>query len=260
MKPSLSARCALPFIACAALSCEPVGPAAAPVTAGGVTNCDQFGTTDVNGKEYVVQNNEWNSNQTQCVDVSGTSFTVTRANFALPTNGPPATYPAIFKGCHWGNCTRSSGMPVQVASLPAVTSDWTVTVPPTGSAFNVSYDLWFNRASTAEGQPDGTELMIWLDYGGGAQPAGSIVGTVSLGGATWNVWRATMGWTYVAYQRQTVTTSVKDLDLRAFVADSVARGFIDKSWYLIDIEAGFEIWRGGQGFATNSFRAAVGGT
>ena len=30
-------------------------------------------------------------------------------------------------------------------------------------------------------------------------------------------------------------------------------GYIQKSWYLIDVEAGFELWQGGAGLATNSF-------
>jgi hypothetical protein len=238
-------------------SCAPGGATfGSPTGAGG---CDRFGTVDVNGKEYVVQNNEWNSSDTQCVGVKGTAFVVSRANFGLATNGPPASYPAIFKGCHWGNCTSGSGLPAQVASLPAVTSSWTVTVPTTG-AFDVAYDVWFNRTPSTSGQPDGTELMIWLNHGGGVQPAGSQVGTVSLAGATWNVWQGPMsGWKYIAYQRTEPTTSVNDLDIRAFIRDAVGRGAIDPSLYLIAIEAGFELWRGGQGFATNSFSAVIGG-
>ena len=213
----------------------------------------------VNGKEYVVQNNEWNSDETQCVDVKGTAFTVTRGRFDIATNGPPATYPAIFKGCHWGNCTEGSGMPAQVARLPSTLSSWSFTVPATGGAYDAAYDVWFNRSPSTVGQPDGTELMIWLDHDGAVQPAGAKVATVALAGANWDLWMGKMeSWRYVAYVRQTPTRQVENLDIRAFTQDSVGRGYIDASNYLIAIEAGFEIWKGGPGFATQAFRASVG--
>jgi cellulose 1,4-beta-cellobiosidase len=57
----------------------------------------------------------------------------------------------------------------------------------------------------------------------------------------------------------TGTTSVSHLDLRALVADAVSRGYIGNSWYLIGVEAGFELWRGGAGLATDSFSVYVAG-
>jgi hypothetical protein len=248
-------------VAATILSCAPAGAGAGASVPGpgGEQNCDKFGTVPVNGKEYVVQNNRWNSEDSQCIDVKGTAFTVTQGRFDLATNGPPASYPAIFKGCHWGNCTEASGMPVQVAKLPPVGSSWSVTVPAAGGAFDVAYDIWFNTSPTTAGQPDATELMIWLDHGGGVQPAGSQVATVSLAGATWELWAGKMeSWKYVAYVRRPATQTVENLDIRAFVQDSVGRGYIRPSDYLIAIEAGFEIWKGGAGFATSAFRAAVG--
>jgi hypothetical protein len=241
------------------LSCVPGGPGATAPGPGGEENCEKFGSVAINGKEYVVQNNAWNTDETQCIDAKGTAFTVTQGHFDLATNGPPATYPAIFKGCHWANCTQASGMPVQVSALPAVVSSWSLTIPATGGAFDAAYDVWFNRTPSTGGQPDGTELMIWLDHGGGVQPAGSKVATVTIDGASWDLWMGKMeSWKYVAYVRQPATHQVDNLDIRAFTQDSVTRGYIDPSNYLIAIEAGFEIWKGGAGFATQSFTAVVG--
>jgi cellulose 1,4-beta-cellobiosidase len=96
--------------------------------------------------------------------------------------------------------------------------------------------------------------MIWLSSGGGVQPAGTLVGQANIDGVTWDVWTARMnGWNYVAYQRRDRTRSVVDLDLKAFVDESVRRGITSSSWHLIAAEAGFEIWRGGEGLGTNSF-------
>ena len=41
--------------------------------------------------------------------------------------------------------------------------------------------------------------------------------------------------------------------------NAVRRGYIRMSWYLIDVEAGFELWRGGAGLATDSFSVNLSG-
>ena len=61
------------------------------------------------------------------------------------------------------------------------------------------------------------------------------------------------GWNYIAYRRVTPTASVTNLNIKAFIDDSVTRGSTDPSWYLIDAEAGFEIWKGGMGLGETSF-------
>ncbi len=214
----------------------------------------------IDGDQYIVQTNEWNSTLPQCLTLSGTGFTVTEADFALITAGPPASYPSIYKGCHWGDCTgsASSGMPILVSSAPTVTSSWSTTQPASG-AYDVAYDIWFNSTPATTGQPDRAELMIWISERGGVAPAGINVAAVTLAGATWNVWTDPMAsWNYIAYERTTTTTSVADLDIAAFINDAVTRGAISPSSYLIDVEAGFEIWQGGQGLATSSFSVDVG--
>ncbi|GAB2846834.1 hypothetical protein GCM10027176_58190 [Actinoallomurus bryophytorum] len=221
--------------------------------------CGATQTTVVNGGEYIAQNNVWGATTPQCISVSGTSFTVDSAGHANATNGAPASYPSLFKGCHWGQCTSGSGLPAQVGAMPAVTSDWNTTQPGSG-AYDVAYDLWYDTRPSTITDPDGAEVMIWLNSRGGVQPAGSRVATgVPLGGATWDVWYTRMSWNYIAYVRTSGTTAVSGLDLRAFTRDAVTRGYIQNSWYFIDAEAGFEIWQGGAGPATNAFSVTVGG-
>jgi cellulase/cellobiase CelA1 len=221
--------------------------------------CGATQTTAVNGGEYIAQNNVWGATTPQCISVDGTSFTVDSSGHANATNGAPASYPSLFKGCHWGQCTSGSGLPAQVGAMPAVTSDWSTTQPGSG-AYDVAYDLWYDTKPSTTTDPDGAEVMIWLNSRGGVQPAGSrVAGGVSLGGATWDVWYSRMSWNYIAYVRTSGTTAVSGLDLRAFTRDAVTRGYIQNSWYLIDAEAGFEIWQGGAGLATNAFSVTVGG-
>ena len=91
-------------------------------------------------------------------------------------------------------------------------------------------------------------------------PAGSLVASnVSIGGHEYQVWLRQLRWNTITYTMTTGTTSVRHLDLQALVADAVSRGYIGSSWYLIGVEAGFELWHGGAGLATNSFSVNVAG-
>jgi cellulose 1,4-beta-cellobiosidase len=102
--------------------------------------------------------------------------------------------------------------------------------------------------------------MIWLNHNGPVQPFGSRVASdVSIGARRYNVWYGTQAWKTVSYTMTSGTTSVSHLDLRPLVADAVSRGYVSTAWYLIDIEAGFELWRGGAGLATRSFSVHVAG-
>ena len=232
-----------------------VGVAPAPAHADEV--CGAFDTVDVNDREYVVQNNVWGASTAQCVNAEDdTSFQVTQAEHNNATNGAPASYPSIFKGCHWEDCTTNSGLPLQVSEVTQAPTTWSVDASADG-AWNVAYDLWF-KTNPAPGPPDGTELMIWLNSQGGVQPAGSVVAEdVTIAGATWDVWRAQMAWNYIAYQR-TSPTDTADFDLQEFIADATNRGAIDPSWFFVTAEAGFELWQAGAGLATNAFSFTTG--
>ncbi|WP_153538393.1 GH12 family glycosyl hydrolase domain-containing protein, partial [Streptomyces sp. RB17] len=227
-------------------------PSASAATA---TDCTQWGTTSLQGGEYIYQQNEWNSTLTQCasIDDATGAWSVTQANFNTGTNGAPATYPSTYKGCHWGVCTTGSKLPIQVGELGSATSSWSTTQPDAG-AYDVAYDIWFNSTPTTDGQPDGTELMIWLNHRGSVQPFGAKTGTSDVAGKSWDVWTGKQtSWKIISYALQGGGTSFTDLDVKALIDDAVARGSINPAHYLIDAEAGFEIWQGGQGLATNSF-------
>jgi cellulose 1,4-beta-cellobiosidase len=217
----------------------------------------------VAGGVYTVQNNEWGSGAAECLAVgSSGGFTVTRSAMANSASGAPGGYPSIYRGCHWDACTPRSGLPVPVTALLSpgtVTTTWATAQPGTG-AYDVAYDIWFNRAPGTSGQPDGAELMIWLNHNGPVRPFGSKVSTAAIGGRPYDVWFGKQAWNTISYSMVTGTTSVRDLDIGQFAADALRRGYIGKSWYLIDVEAGFELWQGGAGLATDSFAVNVPGS
>ena len=218
-------------------------------------------TASVAGGAYTVENNEWNSSASECVSTDGNAdFTVANSAISNPTGGAPGGYPAIYKGCHWGDCTSNSGLPIEVGSLTPgkVTTSWTTTQTHAG-AYDVAYDIWYNQTPTTSGQPNAEEMMIWLNDNGGVEPAGSVVATnVTLGGHTYNIWEDQMStWKDVSYVMTSGTTSVSDLDVGILAADSVSRGYMTDSDYLIDLEAGFELWQGSAGLATDSYSVDI---
>jgi hypothetical protein len=236
---------------------------ATTTTAHAATTLCNSQTAAVDGGQYTVENNEWNSSAPECVTTDGNAdFTVANSSIDLPTDGAPGGYAAIYKGCHWGACTSGSGLPIQVGTMTPgkVTTSWNTTQTYTG-AYDVAYDIWYNQTPTTSGQPNAEEMMIWINHNGGVQPAGSVVASnVSIGGNTYTIWESRAStWNVVSYVLNTGTTSVSNLDVDLLAADSVSRGYMTDSDYLIDLEAGFEIWQGGVGLATNSYSVSIGG-
>jgi hypothetical protein len=217
----------------------------------------------VAGGKYVVQNNEYFSRTPECVRVSGTGFRVVRSSITMPDNGGPGGYPAIYQGCHWGHCSSGglASAPVRVRNLTpgTVTTTWRTSQPRGSNVYDVAYDIWFNKTPRASGQPDCTELMVWLNHRGAVQPYGApIADDVRVGGHDYDVWGGPQRWgRTITYEMTAGRTAVTGLDIGTLAQDAVRRGYLPKSCYLIDVEAGFELWHGGTGLATNAFSLAV---
>jgi len=228
---------------------------------------DRWDTVDVKGGEYIVQNNVWNDSvsngaQSITVDDSTGSFSVTNANFSVAKNGAPGSYPSIYKGSHWGANTVNSGLPLQVSNVSTANTSWSIS-PISSGAWNCAYDVWINKTSTwaSTASPDGLELMIWINHNGSIQPIGSKVATVNIAGASWDLWYGPAGaWNTASFVRSEKTSSV-NFDMREFLNECLSRGYIQNSWYLVGVEAGFEIWENGTGLKSNSFSfSATSGT
>jgi hypothetical protein len=218
-------------------------------------------TSSVDGGAYTVENNEWSSGAPECITAGGTGFTVLKSSIFNPLS-TPGGYPAIYKGCHWGACTTGSGFPIQVSGIHPgmVSTSWSTSQPGGSNVYNVAYDIWFNQTPTTSGQPNGAELMIWLNHNGAIHPfRRTVASNVSINGHGYNVWFGRQAWNTISYTMTSPTASVSRLELWPFIADAVRRGYISRSWYLIDVEAGFEIWRGGAGLATKTFSVHVAG-
>ena len=222
--------------------------------------CETFGGTYIQSGTRRVQNNVWGASTAQCIDVNQNGgFTVTQADHNKPTNGAPAAYPSIYAGCHYAECTTGSGLPMQ-ASAPGfggVQTSVAMTYP-SGGVWNAAYDIWMDPTPRTDGQNTGAEIMVWLNSQGSIQPIGSPVGTVNLAGGTWEVWFGNTGWNVISYRRTSPTTSVS-FAVDTFVSDAISRGYVQRSWYLTSVQAGFEPWVGGAGLAVSSFSYTTSG-
>ncbi|MGW8063097.1 GH12 family glycosyl hydrolase domain-containing protein [Streptomyces ziwulingensis] len=232
--------------------------AAAPAQAD-TTICEPFGTTTIQGR-YVVQNNRWGSSATQCVTATDTGFRVGQADGSVPTNGAPKSYPSVFNGCHYTNCSPGTNLPARLSTISGAPSS--ISYGFVGDAvYNASYDIWLDPTPRTDGV-NRTEIMIWFNKVGPVQPIGSPVGTATVGGRTWDVWTGSNGANDVLSFVAPAAISAWSFDVMDFVRATVARGLAGNDWYLTSVQAGFEPWQNGAGLAVHSFSSTVetGGT
>ncbi|GGU21421.1 GH12 family glycosyl hydrolase domain-containing protein [Streptomyces lavendofoliae] len=221
--------------------------------------CDQFGSTTIQGR-YVVQNNRWGTSATQCVNATSTGFTLTRADGSVPTNGAPKSYPSVYNGCHYTNCSPGTSLPKRIDTIGSAPSS--VSYGYVGDAvYNASYDIWLDPTPRTDGV-NRTEIMIWFNRVGPIQPIGSPTGTASVGGRSWEVWTGSNGANDVISFVAPSAITGWSFDVMDFVDQAVARGLAQPSWYLTSVQAGFEPWQNGAGLRVDSFSSTVvtGGT
>jgi hypothetical protein len=214
---------------------------------------------DVMGGEYRITNNVWRGTSEQClsVDPNSTFFSVIHATH---DSNRVAAYPSIIRGRHFGGeNTKNSGLPIRVSDIVTAPVAWSADVNHAKGVWNTAFEAWF---STKGGTvPDGAELMVWLNHRGSSiMPSGGAkLATVTVAGEEWDVhYDVTRNWKYIAYEKVKPSV-VATFDLKDFINDSVSRGYIESSWYLDSMEAGFEIVQDGTGLTNRSFSASVAG-
>jgi hypothetical protein len=226
---------------------------ASPAAQADVLICDQYGTTTQGS--YIVQNNRWGTSATQCIDVGGSGFRITRADGSVPTNGAPKSYPSIYNGCHYSNCSPGTSLPRQIGSINNAPSSISYNYGGDG-VYNASYDIWLDPTPRTNGVNQ-TEIMIWFNRVGPIQPIGSQVGTANVGGRSWQVWTGSNGANNVISFIAPSALNSWSFDVMDFVDETVRRGMAGDNWYLTSVQAGFEPWQGGAGLGVNSFSASV---
>ncbi|WP_405730651.1 endo-1,4-beta-glucanase [Streptomyces sp. NBC_00028] len=230
--------------------------------------CTAFDTITL-GK-YYVNNNLWNEGKytgTQCVwsnSQSGSTISwgtdYSLANSATGRDYDVKSYASTVLGWHWGWKTDKAAtqLPIRVGDRKPVRTSWEFTVSAAPGTMNVAYDLWLHNKNTADWQDQPTdEIMIWLNRQGGAGPLGTKYGSVSLGGAMWDIYQGDIGWKVYSFVRQTNTTKAS-LNLDDFTQALVRRKLLSNDKYVSGIESGTEVFKGAGRLDTKSYSVNIG--
>ncbi|MEZ5131296.1 MAG: hypothetical protein R2763_06140 [Mycobacterium sp.] len=231
---------------------------------------DNFGTTTIQNK-YVVMNNNYNGGS-QTITVTPNGFAITARSGSAPIDGAPLAYPAVYLGCHYGNCSPSSTLPLPIGEIISATSSISYTYPAdAGAVYDASYDIWMDPTPKTTGVNQ-QELMIWFTEQGGVQPISYSydpqgnaipIATIAIDGVSWNVYRGNNGANnVVSYVAVDPIATLTDFELLDFIDDVMIRTAdfqepVTDAWYLTSVQAGFEPWNGGVGLTVNSFDATV---
>jgi hypothetical protein len=217
--------------------------------------CEKYGSSTIQNR-YIVMNNEWGADIPQCINVTSGGFAVT-ADHSKATNGAPASYPAIYYGCHYNNCSPGTDLPMQISEIKTVTSNISFSYPGSGT-YDAAYDVWLDPTPKKDGV-NKQELMIWFNRQGQIQPVGSKVASATIGGRTWEVWTGNNGANDVVSYVAPSPIKSWNFNILDFINDTKTRSGVTNSWYLTSIQAGFEPWQGGTGLTLTSFAASVNG-
>ena len=230
----------------------------AALPASAATLCDQFAT--VVAGNYVIMNNRWGTSATQCINTTTNGFSIIQQDGVGNTSGAPVSYPAIYLGCHYSNCSPNSPLPRQLSTIGSAPTSISYSYPSSGT-WNAAFDIWLNADTNVSGVQD-TEIMIWFNRQGSIQPIGSATGSANLAGRSWQVWTGSNGQNnVVSYLFQGSPLTSLNFDLMEFVRDTLGRGsqYGNNNWYLTSVQGGFEPWIGGVGLTVNSFSSSVSG-
>lgn len=227
--------------------------ATAPAAHADTRICDQYASTVIQGR-YVVQNNRWGTTSTQCLDVTDTGFRIVQAD-GTATNGGPKSYPSVFYGCHYTNCSPGTNLPAQLSSISSAPTSVSFSYVD-NAVYDAAYDIWLDPTPRKDGV-NKTEIMVWYHQTSPVQPIGSRVATTNIGGRSFDVWTGSNGSNDVISFVATSAMSSWSFDVKAFADETVRRGMAQSNWYLTSVQAGFEPWQNGVGLAVTSFSSSV---
>jgi hypothetical protein len=220
--------------------------------------------------KYMVTTNVWNPTAanyfSECIKArhdTATGLIDAQINWNVQgSNNQVLSFPNFAYGWQVGTDQGSSTkkLPTTVGSLGDLTASGRIeTVCAAGSTctMNTAFDLLFSNTPTPATWPPTAELMVWVQATCNACNAGKLVGTVSIDGVNFEVYKGTVtpptgtaSWTYVAYVAEKTVTQF-NFNIKNFLTDSLARGYLKASDYLAVVEIGTEV-TSGQGTTTLS--------
>lgn len=241
---------------------SPASPSSAAPLNLCTSDANRYPSTTVPGTpnvDYLINPDEWNATAGLCLRGKPSGFTVTSSALKAARLKDPQLGPGAYANI--STQPDAAPLPIAVGNLRYAISSWKTTQTAAGS-YDASYDLWYSSHANTCSFTDSAELMVWL-RGQNETPTGyESSSQLTVGGAPYRIYEVPKqgAHTLIIYAAVNPSTSVTDLDLRAFTRDAVARGYVPADSYFCAAQAGFEIWEGGTGLSTDyfSFDAAAG--
>lgn len=230
----------------------------------------------IGGQSYNVQTNPWGGADQIIRAGGGNVFEVIQM---IPPGGgndwDVAAYPSVYKGTdQGGNSSSNSGMPIAIGNIASVRtglSTNTTSIPFKG---NTTYDVYFTKSGSFSGGSPDEFLMVWFDasefnplngedgYNCGGRPpiyidACSNQDRIEVSGKLFYRFFGNNGQKDVISYVSAKPMDAWEFDLKYFIDDAVAHGYLDPNMYLVSIQAGFEMVEGGEGLRVKDFYADV---
>ncbi|KAJ6600019.1 glycoside hydrolase family 12 protein [Mycena vulgaris] len=219
----------------------------------------QFATeSEINGR-FTLENNLWGqsaatsgSQSSQVTSTSGnsvawhTTYTWAGGNFNVKS---------------YANLDLRVGLGKSLSSIASIptTWAWTYSSASSGLVADVSYDLWLSNSASSSGASSSStfEIMVWLSTRGGAGPAGSQIGTASVNGVTWRLFKGTVStWTVFSFVAPTEITNFNS-DLKPFLTFLTTNQGVPSSQFLVQAQAGTEPFIGSATLTTTSYSISI---
>ena len=243
---------------------------------GGGTQSDYF-TFDLTicGDDYSVQTNPWGGAEQEIKAGDGDVFEV--LTMQEPSGGNPwdvAAFPSVYKGtAQGGNPTPDSGMPIAVSDISSVETGLSTNATSTSYNGNTAYDVYFHDdPDYAGGGPD-VYLMVWFHANAinplnteGWNCAGTpptyidsctSAGSITIDDKEFVRFIGDNGATDVISYAPIERFDEWEFDLKDFVDDAVDQGLVSPDQYLVSVQAGLELIKGGTGLTIHDFYANI---
>jgi hypothetical protein len=168
-------------------------------------------------------------------------------------------YPSITFGWKpWtGGTATDPRFPLRVSDVKRLELSYAVETEAQG-VYNLAPEIWFTKTKPAPGaaaDPGSItrEVMLWMDYAGGATPAGSVVGQPVIGGVTYELWKEDnigkqangVGWTLLTFKSPAVARKAT-LPLHEILQHLVKTSLLPPDEFVASVELGNEVM-GGRG-------------
>jgi hypothetical protein len=238
----------------------PAGPAEATNKSADLCAKDEHEAVTNHRGSYVIRNDNF-AGKAECLQVKsyGPGFKIVSSGANLTLRTGSAAFPDVFEGSSWGVSSAASGLPKRVSALGSPETNFYTSHRDVRGVWATAYDIWFGPKPVKTGQVNGAEVMLWLNTRGFPSDAG-VWPVYTIDGRKWYLerWRAKgqgTSWNYLQFRLVHQANSVVRLKLAPFLQVAERLGKLKKSWYMENIEAGFEIWSGGKGLSSSYFWA-----